>query len=182
MIEHSKRTEYGKLGAASRWGGDAEYELRFWKRVDICGLNDCWNWKSSISKKTGYGKCKRNGKHTSAHRMAHILTHGDIKNGLHVLHRCDNRPCCNPSHLFLGTHKDNMADAASKGRTWRGAVPPGLKGSESACSKIKESDAAAIRLEYSSGNVTQAALGRKYCIGQDQISRIVNRKQWAHVI
>lgn len=92
----------------------------FWPKVDkSAGPDGCWLYMG-FRKWDGYGWLarKRNGKssYLTAHRYAWILTNGEVPDGLHVLHRCDNPPCCNPAHLFLGTHQDNMADKARKGR------------------------------------------------------------------
>ena len=95
-------------------------ESRFWKFVTR-GENedDCWRWSGSTLKNRGYGQIGINGKNDYAHRVSYRIHFGDILEGLEVLHKCDNPPCCNPKHLFLGTQKDNMEDMKSKGRRGR---------------------------------------------------------------
>lgn len=96
-------------------------EERFWLKVDVLGKNDCWEWNACITKTTGYGKFSiTKYKKIDSHRAVWILTHGKIKNNLWVLHRCDNKKCCNPNHLFLGTYLDNVADMVKKGRQAKG--------------------------------------------------------------
>lgn len=97
---------------------------KFWAKVSKPNENGCREWAGAI-RKDGYGSVRTtsvsgivNGNHTSlSHRVAWVLIHGIIPNDLCVLHKCDNRPCCEPSHLFLGTYDDNNKDRASKGRS-----------------------------------------------------------------
>ena len=77
--------------------------------------NGCWVWKNSKST-CGYGRIWYNNKQWSAHRLSYTLHKGSIMSGLFVCHTCDNPPCINPNHLFLGTHGDNMQDMMKKGR------------------------------------------------------------------
>jgi hypothetical protein len=87
--------------------------------------NGCWNWRL-VKDRVGYGRLKvqlgtrEKFRHTPAHRYAWELWRGPIPDGMNVLHACDNRACCNPSHLFLGTQKDNIQDMHAKGRGPRG--------------------------------------------------------------
>lgn len=89
---------------------------RFWTHVKKGDPNSCWFWNGARDP-TGYGHYRTGvGHRTSAHRFAYSSTVGPIPVGLFVCHHCDNRACCNPSHLWLGTAKDNTRDMITKGR------------------------------------------------------------------
>lgn len=103
----------------------AKHIERFWSKVNIGNPNECWEWGSSRNKK-GYGQFTlydRKSFNVKAHRMAWEVTNGKIPDGLFVCHHCDNPPCCNPAHLFVGTNSDNMKDASSKGRLRLPRIP-----------------------------------------------------------
>jgi hypothetical protein len=91
----------------------------FWSKVLIKGLSECWPWRAG-NFNTGYGCVSINGDAFGSHRVAFFLATGIDPIGLCVLHRCDNRPCCNPAHLFSGTLEDNNADMKAKGRAASG--------------------------------------------------------------
>ena len=89
------------------------YMDRFWDKVDKTG--ECWIWTASKNKK-GYGRFGFGSRAQLAHRVSWLLSNGEIPDGMLACHTCDNPPCVNPSHLWLGTQKDNVVDMSSKGR------------------------------------------------------------------
>lgn len=102
-------------------------EQRFWSKVEILGSDDCWEWQGSI-RPNGYGQINVNGIPRRAHRISWELAHGLISagNGTHgtcICHKCDNRKCVNPAHLFLGSQRDNIVDMYRKGRRGIGLQP-----------------------------------------------------------
>ncbi len=146
-------------------------EKRFWSKVDIMSGDECWNWKGKISS-PGYGSIWFNGGDSSAHRWAWTLTNGPIPDGMFVCHRCDNRKCCNPGHLFIGTHQENLADMRSKGRGCKGTMNPG--------SKLTEQLVTTIRSLLGSG-VSQKVIASEFGVNQSVISRISCGHVWRHV-
>lgn len=104
------------------------------------GQYACWPWRGSRLP-GGYGKAVIDGKHMTAHRAVWIVTQGDIPAGMFVCHRCDNPPCCNPAHLFLGTPADNTADMLAKDRAKKPLSSTTRKG------RARAKRLAAMRLE-----------------------------------
>ncbi len=136
--------------------------------AEMAGKDGCWEWPKFCDK-NGYGRTKLNGKTTVATRVAWQLTRAPIPVGLFVLHECDNPPCCRPSHLFLGTQKDNCQDAKSKDRHSRGTRNGIAKLSDDAVRDIRTS------------KLTQWELARKYGVWQAAIWQVIHRKRWQHV-
>ena len=95
-----------------------KFEEKFWAKVDKSG--DCWIWKGDTQGPGRYGRVTRylgtKRFREYAHRISYRLHYGSIKKGMLVCHKCDNPPCVNPDHLFLGTHRDNMLDMFGKKR------------------------------------------------------------------
>lgn len=140
---------------------------RLWAKV--AKSDGCWLWTASKNSK-GYGQFKYKGKMTGSHRVAWILTNGEIPEGLCVLHKCDTPACCNPRHLFLGTQCDNMQDMYDKKRKNNEGVRNGR-------SKLTENMVLAIRQDPRPRNI----VGLEYGMSPNQISAIVLKRCWTHV-
>ena len=149
-------------------------EEKFWKRLDKKS-NGCWEWTKAHNK-DGYGQTCYKGKMVWTHRMAWIYSKGEIPEGMHVLHKCDNPACCNPDHLFLGTHKDNMNDRDKKNR----CNNKGLKGELNPQSRYTEKDILQMREMYKKG-MKQKEIALIFNTTQPIISNIINRKYWKHI-
>jgi len=155
----------------------------FWDRVDKTKghgpQQDCWIWTGG--KTDGYGTIRFHGTMQKSHRVAWILTNGEIKNNAQVLHRCDNPSCVNPEHLFLGTNHDNVLDRHKKGRSKNIFVSENhpstqRSGERHWQAKLSNADVKAIRGLYSSG-IKQTQIAQKYSIHSATVSRIV-RREW----
>ena len=102
----------------------------FWLAVDVADDDDdCWEWTMSTDR-YGYGQVWWDGELTRSHRKAWKLAVGPIPDGLHILHSCDNPPCCNPFHLRPGTQADNNGDTVSRERHWQTAKTHCAQGHE----------------------------------------------------
>ena len=153
--------------------GLTEY-ARFFKRIVIGKLDDCWPWTGSVMKIGWHGQW-RNGEGgiEPTHRAAWRIMKGDIPAGSCVLHRCDNPICCNPSHLFLGSHSDNFKDMWSKGR----ARPGKLKGEAHGMSKLTADLVRDIRTSKEAGNVIAVRLS----LSPTTVCDVRKRRTWKHI-
>lgn len=93
-------------------------EIRLERMVNKLDPHMCWEWRGSLNR-LGYGTVSVDGKTKLAHRVAYRTWYGPIEKGMMLCHTCDNRKCCNPNHLYPGTHEDNMRDMAERGRSAR---------------------------------------------------------------
>lgn len=131
---------------------------------------DCWSWAGHCIP-NGYGSLKVDGRETLAHRLMWELTHGSIPDDLCVLHHCDNPPCCNPKHLFLGTKADNAQDALAKGRLY---IP---RGEANGNAKLTAAQVRDIRR----ADDTAQHLATRYGVSLALIGFVRQRKVWRHI-
>src|SRR6266481_5793603 len=146
-------------------------------------VGKCWEWQGHRNE-LGYGQMRTGkGPLERAHRLAWEFLNGPIPLGIQVLHHCDNPPCVNPAHLWLGTPMDNMRDMTAKGRRrrrpgdLRKTIP---RGENAGRAQLTADKVRTIRERYAAGE-TQPALGREYGVCSQQIGQIVLRRSWAHI-
>lgn len=134
------------------------------------GVNGCWEWTGKLDY-LGYGRLGFKNKLVLAHRLSWRAHKGEIPDGLCVLHKCDNRKCINPDHLFLGTHQDNMAD---RDRKKRGKCPRGIDHPQS---KLNPEKAFEIRWLAASGH-KQRRLAAQYGVTQRAVAQVIHNLTW----
>lgn len=189
MLKHCKRctTEFESNHNKQT---HCSLRCRFWDKVEIRGLNDCWIWTGCIVK-DGYGMIALgNRRNITSSRLAWKLTYGEIPDEILVLHDCPNGDCpacCNPAHLWTGTDLDNNRDMVIKGRAVH------LAGEESPSCKISVEDIGEIRRlhEHKSGlglnnyqlrkaGLTNADIGKRFGISDSHVVKIVGNRHWVH--
>jgi hypothetical protein len=146
--------------------GNPEFESQFWSHVDKSG--DCWIWTGSKHDQ-GYGQINIDKKMTFTHRISYEISNNvKLDRNTKVLHSCDNPPCVNPAHLFLGTQADNVRDAVAKGRMKTS------RGCDHKLSKLSYEDIVMIRKLHFEG-MSGADLGRMYHVGKSTVHRIIKK-------
>lgn len=148
----------------NRISRDAPLEERLWSKVHKPDDADgCWEWQGTTTKE-GYGQLQYRGKMRSAHRLSYEIASGEaIPLGLCVCHKCDNRKCVRPDHLFLGTISDNSRDMVAKGRHGRRKLMP------DDVLKIR-----GLRME----GLLQRQIGDVFGVHQTAIGEVLSRKAW----
>jgi len=183
---HYRRARASGAFQVRKYEKNLDRTERLWSKIDKRGPDECWPWTGK-AKVQGYGLAYLgpNERNVRAHRAAWEMTNGpippsDAYHGTVVMHICDNRICCNPNHLRLGTHDDNMADMAAKGR---GVIPRKFgKGVEHILASPKLNDAAIREIRAAKkGRKEIVALACKYDLEIANVYNIRSRRTWKHV-
>jgi len=143
---------------------DDEMRIKLKDSIEITS-SGCWEWKKSKHKQ-GYGNFPYKRKCLLAHRVAWMLFNGELNEDILVLHKCDNPPCCNPEHLFLGTDYDNVKDSIFKGRFTR------TRGETHFFSKLTDCEVAEIKKLHAAG-IKQKDIANKFSIVRQTVRNIV---------
>jgi len=148
---------------------------RFWQYVERTDGEGCWEWQGRRDVR-GYGRLWVGRRHLLAHRISYAIAWGGLPAGPHVLHHCDNPPCVRPDHLWLGSHADNIRDAARKGRLYRKGRP----GVTNPLAKLDDQKVTDARARYSRGEFIKD-LAKDYGVSRSTMAKAVHRQKWVHV-
>lgn len=152
-----------------------DIQTRFWRYVGPPDENGCHLWTGARAK-AGYGRIGTGGHrggHVGSHRIAWEIANGPIPDGLWVLHKCDNPPCVNPDHLFLGTLADNQADMRAKGRH--------IKGEACTRSALTPSLVIEVRRLHRSEGMKHVDIARHLGVSAQAIRNVLSGKTWKHI-
>jgi len=156
---------------------------RFWAKVDRKGPDDCWVWTRYRREKGGHGRTMWGGRLIGAHTIALSLTDGIWDSPLQTLHKCDNPPCCNPAHLWRGTHLENNQDMWRKNR---GILAPRNfnrisydgRGEANGRAKLTSEQVLYVRAQ---SHRSSYDLSRELGVSSVVIQHIRKRKLWSHI-
>lgn len=163
-----------------------ESKGRILKFISISNPNDCWEW-TGVKISSGYGRFTIKGSKYLSHRVYFTIINGPIPKGMDVLHRCDNPGRCNPNHLFLGTHQENMRDMENKGRSRHpsGDKSPSRvhkdrlrRGENHWKAKLTEKNVVEIRATFKRGGISKSDLSRKFKVSHACIRAIISCRIW----
>lgn len=146
--------------------------MRFWSKVDRKNKNECWNWESSKNE-NGYGKFCINYKLYKAHRVSYFIKYNKDPRNLLICHKCNNPSCVNPYHLFSGTHKENIEQAVSEGRSRI------IKGSKNQLAKLQESEV--IEIKKLKGLINKHEVAKRFHVASATIYDIWADRTWSHI-
>jgi hypothetical protein len=153
--------------------------MKFWEKVNKQGpivrkeLGPCWQWTASTDGRYGQFGVQHPRKNWKAHILAWVLTNGPVPEGIKVCHKCENLLCVRPSHLFLGTQKQNIHDSMQKGRF--------IQGETCGQAKLTEAQVLAIRADYVPYVVLQRQLAAKYGVSRRAVGHILKGATWKHI-
>lgn len=155
-------------------------EQRFWEKVDVRCDDECWPW-TRARYRNGYGAFSVGGRHTTAHRVALVLSGGHIETGQVARHTCDNPPCCNPRHVVAGTQVQNMADCIERDRLRPGGgKQKGRCGERSNASRITEEVAKRV-IELKAEGISLSNIEKMTGVRKGNAS-VIGRLTWLHLV
>ena len=154
---------------------DSKVQKRFWAKVARGNKGDCWLWQGACAE---YGLFSIHGRTITAHRVAWMLFHGcPVPSGRLVLHRCDIPPCCNPNHLYLGDHRQNMRDRGDRGRTAH-SMHQRAYGENNGRARLRWIAVEEIRRAYLNRTATKQQLADRFAVSLSTIKHITRGRTW----